>query len=116
MNIEVKSWSGHRLACFVDGRRVFHMHKRDHKRFYERVELLRKQDRVDQWLAQQRQIQMAVMPVGTLQQNVVAAIIARLEGSIERDRQIDEKLMPWIKQGMPVPISSVPLFGGLANE
>lgn len=58
----------------------------------------------------------AVEKIPTMLQNQAAASIAKLEGSIERDRRVNEKLMPWIEAGMPVPVSSVPLFGGLAHE
>lgn len=43
--ITVGSWPGKRLACFVDGKRAFHMAKREHKAFYQRVEKLRAQAR-----------------------------------------------------------------------
>lgn len=78
--------------------------------------------RVDAWIFEYRLKRCpepniyAVEKIPTTLQNQAAASIARLEGSVERNRQVDEKLIPWIQAGMPVPISSVLLFGGFAHE
>lgn len=58
----------------------------------------------------------SIEKIPTPVQNQVAASIARLEGSIERNRRVDEKLIPWLAAGMPVLVSSVSLFGGFAHE
>ena len=113
MNITTREMSGKRLACFVDGRRFFHMHKADHKAFYRRVELLRKQARVDDWLAEKRAALLSVQiePVqASLNQlvNQAITVTARSEGTLERHRRFKEGEQRWIDAGMPVSLPSRP--------
>lgn len=120
-NIEVRRMSGNRKACYVDGKKAFEMHKSQHKTFNARVERLRKQDRVDTWLMEQRRARLALITVEeapTPLQNVIAASVARVDGLEEAERRLNQSLVRWFADGMPVsiPISSAPLFGGFAHE
>ena len=145
MNIKTRTIYGKTLTCYVNDRPVFSMPISRRQQFNARVDSLKIADHnmkiqyAKNWLASQRLQRVAVVEkltqcdelrvafkllepaiviehVPTPRENAIAASIARLEGTIERNRRMDEKLIPWIEADMPVPISSEPIFGGLANE
>jgi hypothetical protein len=111
MNIEIRRTSGKRKACYVDGKKIFEMHKSQHKAFNTRVERLRKQERVNTFIATKRLELLAqpdcgagiyIEPVPSAVQNQAAASIAKIEGAIERNRRFDQSFNQWISEGMPV--------------
>lgn len=138
MNIQVRTVYGKTLTCYVNDRPVFSMPISRRQQFDARVKSLKTADHnmklqyAKDWLLNYRmtwrsnvlqlvdpypeQSVYAIEKIPTPRENLIAASIARLEGTIERNRRMDEKLIPWIEAGMPVPISSEPIFGGLANE
>ena len=145
MNITVRTIYGKTLTCYVNDRPVFSMPISRRQQFNARVESLKAADHnmkiqyAKKWLASQRLQRVAVVEkltqcdelrvafklvepavviehVPSTVQNQAAASKAKILGIKEQDRRLDDKLIPWIEAGMPVPISPAPLFGGLANE
>lgn len=106
--VSVHECSGRQLECRLNGKRMFRMHRRFHKQFYQRVSMLRaeeqrllKRQRVKAFMAQAHTLRLNAPEIVPVESSALEEIRALLT-DIRAAQRLAEKTLAYVDNSFPM--------------